>query len=712
MNWVSSLCALYDANEYRAGDIELWKGKKLVLIPVGYDTMEAQIEIHIDQNGNFLGARTLEKDEAETLAPYPEIRTSGVKALPLFDSLAYVAGDLLESVTFYFPDAKDEKEKVEKKARIHESFQNYIAGLKAWCESPFSHPKVKAIYNYVERKTVARDLIERQIIVPDVNGIISDKVKIQNASLDKAFVRFRVFSKEHYNPEAILNSKDNIHNSAVWIDKTVQRSFIDYYCSSNKEKDLCYMTGEHMPIAKTNPIKIRGKWDTKAKLISANDSSNFTYRGRFNTKDKKTGYNEAASIGFIISQKAHNALKWIIRRQGFSRDGVCIVAWEDALNNMPNFFDNAVDIWKNLSDNQENIEDTDGIEDSVELEELFSDDDNDVPETNYVTAAKFNAALDGYASKLSSTSNMVVIALDSATPGRLAMIYYRKLDSSRYLHNLRLWHESCCWTHLFIKDKKVGYYEGMASIPDIAYAIYGTEQGEDNKNRQLKLSKNSDKKAQMLAVTFERLRPCIIEGAVVPRDVVRSAVLRASNPLAYKNKFNYEKVLRIACSLVKRLYWEKKQRNEREGVILGMELDNNNRDRNYLYGRLLAVAERVERATYEKGEIRITNAERYMQAFSRNPFRTWTIIWNNLQPYMKQLKPSTREYFKNLIGEITESFVYEERISNMPLDGKYLIGYDCQRSALKRWIKNDSSILKETKDNNKEGENDNEYFAE
>lgn len=515
MNWVSSLCALYDANAYRAGDVEHWNGKELVLIPIGYDTMEAQIEIHIDEDGNFLGARILEKDEAETLVPYPESRTSGVKALPLFDCLAYIAGDLLETVTFYFPDAKNEKEKDNKRSRIQESFLDYIAGLKAWCESPFSHPKVKAIYKYLERKTVAKDLVGQQIILPDDNGIVSDLRKIQNTTIDKAFVRFRVFSNKYYSPDTILNDVDNVHDSAVWIDKTVQRSFIDYYSSSFGEKDLCYMTGERMPIAKTNPIKIRGKWDTKAKLISANDDSNFTYRGRFNTRDKNTGYNEAVSIGYITSQKAHNALKWIIRRQGYSRDGVCIVAWESALNDMPNFYDSAARILESASGN---VEGDDGFEDSVELEEeLFSDDDANISETNYVTAAKFNEALDGYVSKLSNNSNMVVLSLDSATPGRLAMNYYKELDSSRYLHNLQLWHESCCWKHFYVKNKKIKFYEGMASIPEIALALYGTEQGEDKKNRKLKLAKNKEtNKVPMLAVTFERLRPCIIEGVCDP----------------------------------------------------------------------------------------------------------------------------------------------------------------------------------------------------
>lgn len=683
MNWVSSLCSLYDANAERVGQAEIWKKKTLMLFPVGYDTMEAQIEIHIDQEGSYLGARILEKDEAETLVPYPESRTSGIKALPLFDSLAYIAGDLLEAVTFYFPDAKNEKERQDKIDDLKSCFHLYLAGLKAWCDSPFFHPKVRAIYRYVAKQTVAQDLIRSQVLPADENGIVSDKVKIQNTPLQKAFARFRVFMHGEHQPEDILDDRDNAHDSAVWLDRTVQRSFTNYYLSTFKTTDLCYMTGEHTPTAKTNPLKIRGKWDTKAKLISANDNANFTYRGRFNTKDKKTGYNEALSIGYVSSQKAHNALKWIIRRQGFSRDGVCIVAWENALRDLPDFYASAADI---LSKVPKSTEDQSEVE--FEEEVLFEEDEAeaDIPKTNYVSAEKFNAALDGYGAKLSGISKMVVLALDSATPGRLAMTYYKEMESSRYLQNLRRWHESCCWRHEYIQGKELKVYEGMTSIREIALAIYGTEQGEDN-NPQLKLAKNSNNKSPMLVATFERLRPCIIDGGAIPRDMVRAAVLKASNPLAYKTKLNYHKVLYIACSMVKRLYWEKMQRKEREGVILGMELDKTNQDRSYLYGRMLAVAERVERATYEKGETRITNAERYMQAFSRSPFRTWDIIWNNLQPYMKQLKPATREYYKNLLGEITELFAYEDRIANALLDGKYLIGYDCQRAEFRRWPK-------------------------
>lgn len=121
-----------------------------------------------------------------------------------------------------------------------------------------------------------------------------------------------------------------------------------------------------------------------------------------------------------------------------------------------------------------------------------------------------------------------------------------------------------------------------------------------------------------------------------------------------------------------------------------MKLDEKCTDRSYLFGRLLAVAEKVERSTFERGETRTTNAERYMQQFSRTPFRTWELIRRNTQVYLKQLKPNSREYYKNLYGEITKLFEEGAFEARKALDGKFLLGYDCQRAALK-YQKNDGA---------------------
>lgn len=670
MSWASSLCALYDANAWRAGEVEMWNGKPLTLIPLGYDTMKAQIEIILNGQGAFIDARSLDKTESETIVPYPDRRTSGVKALPLCDSLAYIAGDFLDNVTLYF-DGEEEKKKKRRMDDLKKSFPSYLEGLAAWCTSEHAHPKAIAVFNYVSKKSVIEDLLKSKVLILDDTGILSDRKKVQGVHIEKAFVRFRVYSGN-------VQQDD----SSVWLDKEVQRSFISYYLSTTKQSDICFLTGDTVLTAKTNPIKIRGEWDTKASLVSSNDDENFTYRGRFKTKSKESGFNEAMSIGYETSQKVHNALKWIIRRQGYVRDGLCIVAWESSLNDMPRFYDDAATIMGMTASESE--------EEEFTGDALFGEEEAENTDTNYISARDLTMAIDGYSAKLNDLSLMVVLSLDSATPGRLAMTYYKELATSRYLENIRAWQESCCWQHEYFKNKRFCRYEGMASISEIAKAVYGTEQ-----NKRLAFRSNSDGKCPLLVATFDRLRPCIIDRAAIPRDIVRSAAEKASNPVAYEKEFNYLRVLHVACSLVKRYYWEK-------GVNFDMKLDEKCTDRSYLFGRLLAVAEKVERSTFERDETRTTNAERYMQQFSRTPLRTWELIRRNTQIHLKQLKPRSREYYKNIYGEITELFKEGDFEEKKALDGRFLLGYDCQRTALKYQKNNDDDNTEDKWDNTKE----------
>ena len=53
-----------------------------------------------------------------------------------------------------------------------------------------------------------------------------------------------------------------------------------------------------------------------------------------------------------------------------------------------------------------------------------------------------------------------------------------------------------------------------------------------------------------------------------------------------------------------------------------MSLEKECCDRDYLYGRLLAVADYAEGSTYDDNENRPTNAKRLMEAFSNHPCET------------------------------------------------------------------------------------------
>lgn len=124
-----------------------------------------------------------------------------------------------------------------------------------------------------------------------------------------------------------------------------------------------------------------------------------------------------------------------------------------------------------------------------------------------------------------------------------------------------------------------------------------------------------------------------------------------------------------------------------------MGLDRQETDRSYLFGRLLAVADVVEQGVLdakekEGGQVsagskrRITNARRYMSAFSQRPVTAWKHIYQQLQ---KAYLPQSKFQFKaqkefDQIMELLDSDKYVDR----PLDGTFLLGFSHQRNA---WFK-------------------------
>ncbi len=122
-----------------------------------------------------------------------------------------------------------------------------------------------------------------------------------------------------------------------------------------------------------------------------------------------------------------------------------------------------------------------------------------------------------------------------------------------------------------------------------------------------------------------------------------------------------------------------------------MSLDETRKTRDYLYGRLLAIADVLEeKSLYKAEKNRPTNATRYMQQFSQRPFRTWEQIHGLLMPYIMRLGGNAY-YYKNLIAEVKGMFDPDDFISNKPLTGEYLLGYYCERQKLKTWEKQDKS---------------------
>lgn len=645
MSYVNELIDLYNKNQDKIGVIEYRGDIPYVLLPPFHTTVTAQITVTIDQNGNFMRAELVAQDDKMTIIPVTEksgSRTAGKEPHLLCDNLRYLAGDYKD---YYKDDGVCN--------------ELYMSQIEKWEKSTYSHEKVKAIYLYLKKATLIKDLVEQKIIKLNDNNQIDDKENMEGIVQTKAFVRF-----------IIRSTGENLHREIpdeCWKDRTLQDCYIKYVRLQEREKGMCYLTGNMESISYLHSKKIRNEGDG-AKLISANDSQNFTYRGRFANRE------EAVAVGSETSQIVHNTLKWIIRKQGAFFDTMTIVTWESDQLSMPKWNMDTESIITEYENEQEE-NDWDSWDDDWSEEEEVSDG-------NPITAEKFYKALNGYGKKVDNTSNMILLAFDAATPGRLAMIENVTLDTARYLKNIEKWHNDCNWIHEKWKDGKRIQFWGMVGVRDIADILFGIE----NKGKLSIVDGNGKK---LYAEVAKRLLPCIWYGSNIPYDYVNLAVVKVSNPLTYKERKNWERVLTLACSMVKK---NEKDRNKEEWNVA---LDKSAKDRSYLYGRLLAVADRIEYMTYDaKDNGRITNAKRYMSTFSQRPYETWKVIEENIQPYLAKLDVVKRKYYENLLSEICNLFDIDKFKENKKLDGLYLLGFHSQEYDL-RFKKENSEEKKE-----------------
>ena len=257
MSWIQKL---YDTYEFCSPMIDVSTSEnEEPLLPICHMFQNAQIEITIDSDGNFMRADFVPKASAKTLIPCTEKsggRTSGEAAHPLCDKLQYVANDYAE-----YGGKKDHY------------FDSYNSKLQSWCESSNAHPKAQAILKYVQHGHVIEDLVAKQVLFLGENGKLLekwDKKVNKNAPdgrQDEAFVRWIVWDTNELQP-------------AVWKDSSLQESWIKYYTGNEGNKGFCFVTGETNSLAAQHPRNIRRSGDG-AKLISSNDKAGFTYRGRF-----------------------------------------------------------------------------------------------------------------------------------------------------------------------------------------------------------------------------------------------------------------------------------------------------------------------------------------------------------------------------------------------------------------------------------------------
>lgn len=632
MSIFQSLIDTYNANEQMAGKVmtKVFYNEKSVeymLLPIAHTTQTAHIEVIVDLNGELIDAYAI--DKKSTVLPFTE--ESGSRAGKVFrphvlhDKLVYTAGD--------YEKYTGEKEK-------GEAFSKYREQLKEWVDSPYSDPKIEAIYRYVTKGRLIEDLVSREVLFVDEQGQLLKKweehrgdkpliFKTLTNDQSSAFVRFNV----HVPNEVIQD---------VWQDQSLFEKYTTYYLSKARTEEVCFISGEVRPTAQSHPNKLRNSGD-KAKIISANDKSGFTYRGRFATPG------EALTISYEASQKMHNALKWLIEKQGYQVDGRVFLLWGSHVDE-PIPSPNSNDWYYSMLGEDFEIEQNKKVGD-------FTEEDLAHNYQKLLTGCFTHKTI-----RDAEKEQIHIAEIDAATPGRLAIINYRNMELGDYLKKLLQWQERTMWYKTIpVKDSKEKrtVLSGF-SLREIANAAY---------------SPRPD--AKMVKEATTRLYECVLNGSKVPRDLVRLLFNRCNLPQAYEPA-EYERLLQVSCGVFKDYFREEQYT---------VKLQTKNQNRSYLFGRLLAIADVFESGMLkDSGVNRPTNARRYTTTFVNKPASTWMTILKQLDPYFSKAAVSNNfsamtknDIVQKQIGEIIALFE-EGDFVNKPLDEQYVLGYYTQRN--------------------------------
>ncbi len=650
MSWIQRLYETYEAclNDKK------FSAEKNKLLPLSHAFQQAHIEIIINGDGEFLSASVISKEEI--ILPATEAsagRTTNDAPHALADKIQYCAKD--------YPDFAGKKKSY---------FNSYLKQLEEWSSSKVSTIKVKAVCAYVKKGCLVSDLINSGVLhVNKDNQLITEWNSNETVPL---LFKYLIKKKEsgkniQEQADALVRWRVQIpgdENDATWLDPSIYKSWIEYCFSQETNKSLCQVSGKTETIAKVHPRRLRNPSDG-AKLISTPTNEGLlTYQGRFRS------FEQACQVSFVVTQKAHSALRWLIARQGYNRDRQVFVAWSVAGKELPNPLSNTYEIFSKefLEDNAADIQ---SLLNGNKIN-LVSSQYGDVGQT---FALKLNKQIAGYSAQLTSLDNIVVMGLDSASEGRIAITYYRELTGSEFLERIKKWHLSFAWPLRFDekyeekgkKKAKVVWRICAPSPKDIAEAVCGYGPNE-------KLRKS----------IIERLLPCIVDARLIPQDLIKMLLNSANNRIALEN-WQWEKTLGIACALYKGYYVQHSNFNERRNYEMALEKTRDTRD--YLYGRLLAFAEKIEDyALFLADESRDTTAAKLMRRFSDRPYTTWKIIETSLMSYKSRIRNKSPGYLMILLNEMDDvfslfkpgDFENKERLS-----GEFLLGYHCQRQELK-----------------------------
>lgn len=490
---------------------------------------------------------------------------------------------------------------------------------------------VRIIHDFLTQPKVLDSVMQK---VKDSEEDEAEKQKKNAVTIDFEKVFF-TFSVENY---------DGLKNVSVSENRDLQaryKAYVEYLNANDpsKEKITCNLSGKkdylcikHQPLMGT------------ARLVSQITANDENYRGRFTMAD------QSIKIGMETSQKIHLMAKYLLSGQGTRR-------WLGEQANMVSWFSN--DLSNAVAfDPSKSAEMPAGIFEKLLAEQK---DKSDAPAIADEMTENIVKSFTNGKQLFSDDATYYIAIFDKISNGRVATKYFRALSASRLKENLVAWQEKYHWR---------GYSKGnrdkvfTPSPRRMVLAAYGVE-----RDGFLEISKKDFLKNQ-----YQNILTALVEGRSMPENFEKALGVNIRHRQNYDNTWMEVKFCALAVLKDK-------------GGFKDAMLNRENTDRSYLFGRLLALFERMEAGTFGEKEERSTNAEKMWTSYTNHPATMMMRLRTLLKPYERKMATSEQNrglYFKlsRDISEVTnmlhDNYDMDSAEVNRPLDYGFIFGYEAQ----------------------------------
>jgi len=415
----------------------------------------------------------------------------------------------------------------------------------------------------------------------------------------------------------------------------LHKDYITYVESKADKIGFCDISGTKQQLT----TKHRGLLGN-AKLVSVSNNIE-TYKGRF-----KQG-TDMVQIGYQTSEKIHLMLKYLLENKNSRR-------WLGSQQYLVNWFSDDIANQSEVDFSQGTFLPFLGLEE-VQTQSIVSLENKNVGDS-FIRGEK----------QFSDKANYYVAIIDKASNGRISLKFFRELKASHLLINLEKWEVNNSWTRYDITKQKMGI--ATPSLSQILLTSYGVE-----RNGKLELDNDNFKKDQ-----FQKLVISLIDGRPVPKNILKAL---DSN---IRKRMNYDKTWRQVQFVTLAVF------SHVNGEELAGVLDRENKDRSYLYGRLLAVLNHTEAATYsnDRENQRLTNAQKFWTSYTNHPAKTMQTLMDKTKSYEKNLRSTKPGLLIKLEREKQEiindigKYYLDSQEANKPLDYHFIFGFYAEQQFL------------------------------